>query len=216
MVISSCWLATVWTWQRLYRDQSSAFPGLTDENRRGLPHAGEWISALVTSGNGKLKPWRTSRSNTECAHVPDCLKWTSCLCQKCAACLRDAAWKQRTCKASFCGLSLHCVRVSESQSVGVTIFLPQWDKVRHWPVRVYDICEWTVRWMLWFPQYTVKVRDIAIIWLRTHPTSAVSCITSGLRSGRMISATQKSIQVGRSDSMLFHSLPPNLPGYSVF
>lgn len=63
---------------------------------------------------------------------------------------------------------------------------------------------------------TVKVRDTAIIWLRTHPTSAVSCITSGLRSGRMISATQKSIQVGRSDSMLFHSLPPNLPGYSVF
>lgn len=140
VAISSRWLATVATAPRtLYTDQSLAFPGLTDESHSGLPRNGQRISALATSGDGKLKPWRTRKRNRVC------------MCLECVTCVWCGLHNNIRLRFPF-GICpcVACMRVSAS----AWLFLPWRNKIRRWPVMVYDNCECTVRWMRWFPQYS--------------------------------------------------------------
>ena len=173
-MISFCWLATVVTTWTLYTDQSLAFTGLTDENHEDLPQAGERINALTTSGDGKLEPWKTGRCNTVYACVS---KWESSVWQK--MCCMCVVWnsQQHMCKVSFCGLSSYYVQVSESQSVCMTIILPQCGKVSGTKSSADQWCSITSvnapRDGCYDFLFTVKVRDTTVIWLRAHPT--LSC-----------------------------------------
>lgn len=122
--ISSCWLNS--TTDTLSRSMRVIAGFLRDVQR---------ISALTTSGNGKLKPWRTGKCNRVLNYTFKmfgpynniCLRFPfgACPCIVCV-CVNPKVHD--------------CISATDRQSKAV---------------RVYDdVCERTKRWMRWFPEYS--------------------------------------------------------------
>ena len=119
-------------------------------------------------------------------HCCMCFEWVSCLWQKCVLCVCGGGYIITYVSCFLLRFVLVCVCLS----VCVIVFLPQWDKVRRWPLGL---------WHLWMYRETdVVISSVQSRWgtelsFGWGPIqhSAVLFIISTLSSARMISALEK-------------------------